>query len=254
MTITLPTTPRERPAPSIDGDTFLVYGPPKSGKTSLVSSWPNCLLIDCERGARKHPGLVVDVLGNGPDPIATLREILGSLKRACPYQAVALDTIDAAARWFEPRALASLNEKHRRGQRPDRPLYTNIADIEYGAGHAEHRTMVLAMIEAFVALPCQKILIGHSKTLITDELGASTKVLDLPGKLGHIVPSLADHLGLARVDPALGYTVTFKGYEVETRGGHSVTHAGSRVRELDGQTVLNNYSAIVGALNGHDPH
>ena len=251
--LVLPTTPRARPAPSIDRDTFQLIGPPKAGKTTGALSFPNCLLIDCERGARKYGGLVVDVLEEaekaGTGPISVLRSLYAQLSKDCQYGAVAIDTVDALSRWFEAEAVHSMNEKHGRGKN-NKPLYTNIADIDYGAGHAEHRAKVMAMLEAYVRLPCIKILIAHSKTMISDEVGTQVKVADLPGKLGHWVPAVCDHIGMVRMDPKRGPLVEWSGYEVQTQKGFSIQQAGSRLSELNGKTMPLTYDAIMAELNG----
>jgi len=251
--VILPTKPRAVPEPTIEGDSFLAFGAPKSGKTYLTTGWDDCLVIDCEGGARKAGGLIVDVLAlareEGRTPLNVLRSIVVELHKDCPYDAVALDTLDEVSKWMEKEAVAKVNVKHNRDARDlKRPPYTDISDPEYGAGYAEHRNLVMGVVDTFKALPCTKIFVAHSKHMTTDEDGTITRTIDLPGKLAHWVAAAVDHLGMTRIDPEHGYVIDFCGYDVSTSQGARIQQAGSRLPQLNNRIVGNSKDAITAAV------
>lgn len=249
MGVVLPTEPKPRPEPTIEGDSFLVIGAPKQGKSHLVSTWPGCLVIDTQRGHRKYGGLVLDVLEvadeKGMTPLDVLRDVIVQLSKDCPYQAVALDVIDDVSTWFEAMTVAHLNRVH--DLTGDR-AYNSIADAAYGAGYTDHRYRVVRMVRAVLALPCTKILVAHSRNLIDEELGRRSKVMDLPGRLANQIPGEVDHVAVASHEEDRGFVLDFDGYEYKTGTGSMVEHSGSRLAELRGKTVANSYEAIVAAV------
>jgi hypothetical protein len=241
----LPTVQAPAPAPSIDGTAFLVMGAPKSGKSHLVNKWPECLVLDTQNGHRFYGGLVVDLTAGR---LETLREALTTLLKDCPYEAVALDTLDDVSAWAEEEAL--------------RKDYTAIQDIPHGAGWLEHRSIMVKIVRAFLRLPCTKLFVAHSRALIDEESGESTKMIDLPGRLAHIVPGEVDHIGISYRNQDGEYRLSFAGYEsqsktTEKRGeivrqGKLVVHAGSRISNLNGADVASSYEAIVAKVKGEE--
>lgn len=247
--INLPTEAKPRPAPSLAGDTLLCFGAPKSGKTKLVTSWPNCLVIDTEGGARKYGGITFDVRAKAREvdvpPLEVLRQVAGELLKDCPYDAVAIDTLDEVSRWIEVEAVARMNKKHGTNPKdPKKPPYTDIADIKYGAGYGEHRNLVMSVVETFKSLPCTTILVAHSKHATTDDGETMTKTIDLPGKLAHWVAAACDHIGMTSVTKDRKFQIDFGGYEIVTGTGIHIQQAGSRLAELNGAVVANDKESI----------
>lgn len=253
MTLTLPLEPAPAPAPSIAGTSFLIIGAPKSGKSRLVNAWPKCLVIDTQGGHRHYGGLVVPV-----SDLAGFREAAVAITKAMPfpYDAVAIDTLDDLSSWVEVEALARMREKH--GAR-----YESISDVPHGAGWLEHRSIMLRIVKTFLSLPCVKVFVAHSRAMIDEETGENTKMVDLPGRLAHMVPGEVDHIGVAYRGEEGRYLISFEGYEslskdrkdkrgVVQKQGKTVAHAGSRLATLNGKHVENSYEAIVRAVEGKE--
>lgn len=250
MTLTLPTVAASPPPPTIDGTSLLVIGAPKQGKSWLANHWPGCLVFDSQRGHAQLGGLVVPISN-----VHDLREATRLLIRdPSPYSAVALDTLDDISSWMEDEAVDRCKQKH------GKP-YDNIGDIPHGAGWYEHRQLMIQMVGAFLALPLTKIFVAHSKNLIDEESGETTKMLDLPGRLGHIVPGLVDSIAIAYRSQEGEYLLSFEGYDVVsdtkkdkkgnvTRQGKLVQHAGSRFAGLQGKRLPASYEAISAAVKG----
>lgn len=251
--IELPKEPRKKPAPTIEGDTFLVIGAPKAGKSHLLESWPNCLVLDTQQGHKKNAGMPVDLLTMAKDmetaPINVLRQVLTQLRANCPYEAVAIDVLDDVSSWFEAMSVAHLNVMHKRSEGdPDNPPYQSVGDPGMGGGWTDHRMRVTKFVRAFIALPCTKIIVAHSRNLIDEKFASKSRIMDLPGRLANQLPGEADHVAVASHDPDLGYVLDFRGYEYRTKKGFVVEHSGSRLQELRGKVVGNTKDAIIEAV------
>lgn len=254
MSVVLPTQPRPRPTPTITGETLLIIGEPKAGKTRLAMDWPNCLVIDTQGGARSYAGMTYDVRAvadeSGRSDLEVLREVVAHLKRtkAEGYDAVALDTLDDVSGWMESEACARVTDKH--NKKPG--YYPSIEDIPHGSGWLEHRRMVMGLVSTLMRLPCTKLIIAHSRRLIDEDSEKTSKIVDLPGKLAHWVPGEVQHIGIAHRDFEGNYLLDFTGYEVKTTKGSVVRQAGSRFPEWQGKVLPNRYEALIAALKGED--
>jgi len=71
--------PKEKRKPKLEFPeqaTWLVYGPPKCGKTTSAATWPEPLIIECEPGGADYiEGYIVEIdsrarLGSGLGPVA----------------------------------------------------------------------------------------------------------------------------------------------------------------------------------------
>jgi len=84
----LPTV--KRPPVAIDPNTLLIYGSPKSGKTSLVAQLPNSLLVELEPGGADFVEANVIQANNPPEFEKICKAIIDA---GCPYDYVIFDTI-----------------------------------------------------------------------------------------------------------------------------------------------------------------
>jgi len=238
----LPTKRKDIPPPSIDGDMFLVIGEPKSGKSTFVNQIPNCLVIDTQRGHAKLGGCVLDLREAGADPLATFAEVLATLQKDCPYDVVAIDTLDDLSVMAEELATQRGNVERVLEE-------TGIANFPHGTGWLQHREIMMKMVTQIRALPCTTILVAHNKRMIDEETSEVSKVLDLPGKLAHHIPGEVDHIAIASRSKK-GYTLSFEGYEHERSGKKTVMQAGSRLKCLNGKVIETSWASLQKSVKG----
>ena len=81
--------PKEkRIATRINPKFIILYGKPKSGKTTALSMLDDCLIIDLEEGTNFLNALTIQI-----DDIKTLFELARSIREAGnPYKYIAIDT------------------------------------------------------------------------------------------------------------------------------------------------------------------
>jgi hypothetical protein len=98
MGIVLPTS---RVAPSHKSPTnLIIFSKPKIGKTSLLSTLDNCLILDLEEGSKYLNAMKVEA-----KTFEEIREIGQAIKEAeNPYKYVAVDTITALEEMIIPYA------------------------------------------------------------------------------------------------------------------------------------------------------
>ena len=76
---------------------MIIYGPPKIGKTTVLSQLDNCLIIDLEDGSDMVDALKIKVRN-----LKELEEVGRMIiKKGKPYKYVAIDTISKLEEWCE---------------------------------------------------------------------------------------------------------------------------------------------------------
>lgn len=231
---------------------FLVLGEPKTGKTWLAMNWPGCLVIDTQGGARHYGGMTVDVRKiadeEGKTDLQVFREVTQKLREsgAAGYSAVAIDTLDDVSQWLEKEAAERCAEKMNK----PKGYFGSIEDVPHGAGWGEHRRMVMGLVKVYHRLPVTTLLIAHSRRLIDEETGEHSKMIDLPGRLGHMVPGEVDHIAVAARTAEGAFELDFSGYETRTSKGYTVRHSGSRFVQLNGKRIPTSYEGIKEAVSG----
>lgn len=99
MAITLPT--QIIPAETQDPKYLILFGLPKVGKTTALSTLENNLILDFENGST-----YVDALKMKVNSLKELKEIVKAIKDAGkPYKYITLDTITAIEEMCKPAAL-----------------------------------------------------------------------------------------------------------------------------------------------------
>ena len=79
---------------------MIIYGPPKIGKTTVLSQLDDCLIIDLEEGSD-----MVDALKVKVSSLKELAEVGKAIvKEGKPYKYVAIDTISKLEEWCEDEA------------------------------------------------------------------------------------------------------------------------------------------------------
>lgn len=92
----LPT--KRRPPVSVTPNILLIYGSPKSGKTSITSQLENSLLVELEPGGADYVEANVVQANNPPEFEKICKAIV---EEGCPYEYVIFDTVTKLDEWSE---------------------------------------------------------------------------------------------------------------------------------------------------------
>src|SRR5688572_30346501 len=96
--------PTELSTPDNEMKSCILYGLPKCGKTTILTTLPGCLIIDTEDGSDKVKGLIKKVpMDRGPvGRMQWLEKFADELiKAGKPYDYVAIDTFSEVNDWSE---------------------------------------------------------------------------------------------------------------------------------------------------------
>ncbi len=198
---------------SVNPSIMLLYGPPKVGKTTMLSKLNDCLIIDTESGSNMVSGYIHKV-NNRKELINLVKEA----KDGHEYKYFAIDTIDKVVDWAE-KAVCQEYE------------VPSIADLSFGKGYALVREKVMNTIHAFRDCVDHLIIIGHRKVaraIVDGKAIVEPESLDITGKLKNMIMSDCDAIGYVhREEEKL--LVSFKANES--------VEAGSRCEHLKGKIV-----------------
>lgn len=187
--------PKEKSTPKINNPKFLIlFGRPKAGKSTLMASLENNLIIDLENGYQALSALVVQAR-----TVNDFAEIANALREEIkkegkfPYKYI---TIDNATR-LEEMCLSYACQLYR--QTPMGKTYqgTDIRTLPNGSGYMYLRQAVRKVIDMFRELCESLILVAHVKEKMINKEGEelSEMSIDLTGKLGDILCGEADAIG-----------------------------------------------------------
>jgi len=168
---------------------MIIYSPPKTGKTTLLSKLDNNLIIDLERGTKYLDSLKID--------ISSMSELQAAgtaiVKAGKPYKYVTIDTVTK----LEEMCLGVAKAMYM-----STPMGKNfdggsILELPQGAGYFWLRQAFTAWLNKIKKLADHIILVGHIKDKFIEKKGKEVMVkdLDLTGKLKQIVTSDADAIG-----------------------------------------------------------
>lgn len=221
--------PKEKNKPKVNNPRFLIlYGKPKSGKTTIAAALDSNLIIDLEGGSEYLSALSVQArnindLGAISNAIKT--EIASTGKK--PYKFI---TIDNATR-LEEMCLDYARILYM--QTPMGKTYKgdDIRTLPNGSGYMYLRQAVRKVIDMFRELCDNFILIGHTKDKMINKEGEelTEMALDLVGKLGDIICGEAD---------AVGYIYRKKNETVISFEGGDNTIREARAPHLRGQKIV----------------
>lgn len=224
--ITLPVS--KVPAVSVNPKFLIIYGRPKSGKTSAVAQLENNLIIDLEGGSTFIDAMAIQCR-NISDLGEAAQAIRAKNKESGGYFYKHI-TIDNATR-LEEICLSyalTLYKKTPIGEKWDG---TDVRLLPNGLGYFYIRTAVQKVIDMFKELCEEFILVGHLKDVQINENGQelTRSAFDLVGKLSSIICGQADAVGLVyRVKDETH--ISFKG------GDGSIKEA--RAKHLRGQDII----------------
>nr|DAU12019.1 MAG TPA: AAA domain protein [Caudoviricetes sp.] len=225
--LVLPTT--KIPAKSTNPKYLIIYGLPKSGKTSAVAQLENNLIIDLEGGSTFIDAMsiqcrTINELGEAAQAIRAKNEEVGKNF----YKHI---TIDNATR-LEDICLSFAAQLYRKTELGKNWKGDDVTTLPRGAGYKYLRDAVKKVIDMFKDLCDEFILIGHVKDSIIEKDGeeVTAKEIDLVGKLGKIICGLSD---------AVGY-IYRKGNEthISFKGGTDETIMEARAKHIAGKDIV----------------
>lgn len=221
--------PKEKNKPKVNNPRFLIlYGKPKSGKTTIAAALDSNLIIDLEGGSEYLSALSVqarNINDLGAISNAIKAKIASTGKK--PYKFI---TIDNATR-LEEMCLDYARILY--VQTPMGKTYKgdDIRTLPNGSGYMYLRQAVRKVIDMFRELCDNFILIGHTKDKMINKEGEelTEMALDLVGKLGDIICGEAD---------AVGYIYRKKNETIISFEGGDNTVREARAPHLRGQKIV----------------
>lgn len=187
--------PKEKSTPKINNPKFLIlFGRPKAGKSTLMASLENNLIIDLENGYQALSALVVQAR-----TINDFAEIANALREEIkkegkfPYKYI---TIDNATR-LEEMCLSYACQLYKNTPMGKTYQGSDVRTLPNGSGYMYLRQAVRKVIDMFRDLCESLILVAHVKEKMINKEGEelSEMSIDLTGKLGDILCGEADAIG-----------------------------------------------------------
>jgi len=201
----LPTT--KRIAPAINPGVIIIYGSPKSGKTSICAGLENALIIELEPNGADYVDAMVVEANNPPEFEKTLKAIIDG---GCPYDYVIVDSVSQLDRWAEIVGTLNYMGKSQGARfnvkpgtiekyRPSDPKFETVHELGNGVGFAHSRAQMLKWYDMIAKCAKHVVLIAHIKDKFIESKKSGDTVeasdIDLTGKVKTIYCSKADAVG-----------------------------------------------------------
>jgi hypothetical protein len=221
---------------------FIIYAPPKAGKTTLVSTLPNNLILDLEEGTEYVESLSMKIIG-WEAPKKESEEVKKNrfakqeyymleagkaiLEAGRPYDFITVDTATELEEMVKPIALRKYKETPM-GSNFDG---TDVLSLPRGAGYYYLRLAYKECLEKIKKLANNIILVGHLKDTFVGKEGkeVQAKDLDLTGKIKQITCAGADAIGYLHRGKDNELLINFKSSDEVL--------CGSRCPQLRGQEI-----------------
>ena len=204
---------------------MIIYGPPKIGKTTVLSQLKDCLIIDLEDGSD-----MVDALKVKVNNLKELGEVgKAIIKEGKPYKYIAIDTISKLEEWCEADAKVLYMQTPMGKNFDQKKPGASVLSLPNGAGYLYLRIAYKQWIDRLNKLADHVILVGHLKDKMLEKKGKEVayKDLDLTGKIRNITCANAD---------AIGYVFRENDTTMISFDSLGDIQAGSRCDHLKGQT------------------
>lgn len=245
MAISLPT----KPVPKLTQDpkNLILYGMPKCGKTTTLSTLENNLIVDFEDGSDYVEALKVKVHN-----LNEFGELCKALQESPhKYKFITIDTVTALEEFVKPLALNMYKKT------PAGANYTgDIINAPMGIGYSYVRQAIEFVIDKLSANTTNIILVGHVKDkTITSNEGkevGSVKDFDLSGKSARILSAKSDAIGFVFRDENNNLCINFETNGIASAGARPEHLANKRIivaeRQEDG-TFVSHWDRIYPSLN-----
>lgn len=190
--IILPT--QKVPASSTNPSFLILYGRPKSGKTSCLAQLDNNLIVDLEGGSTFIEALAVQA--RSVNDLGKIAQAIRAKNSEVGHNFYKHITIDNATR-LEEICLPYAATLYRQTPIAKNWKGTDVRTLPNGSGYFYIRQAVRKVIDMFRELCDEFILVGHVKDVQVDQNGEelSEMALDLAGKLSSIICGEADAVG-----------------------------------------------------------
>lgn len=220
------------------GYSVLMYGTPKSGKTTTASKFPDALLVAFEKGYSAIPNVKAAPVNSWNE----FRQLLKQLEKdeaKAMYSTIVIDTADIAYDYCVKYICAKASDA--------KNDYENIGDIPYGKGYKMAETEFDECLRKILQMDYGLVLISHAtdKTF-TDTNGNEYNqiVPTLDNRARKICERTCDIIGYTHSEyNAEGGTTTF----MEMRGTPRYV-AGSRFKYTPDRIELS-YENLLEAIN-----
>jgi hypothetical protein len=212
---------------------MIIYGPPKIGKTTVLSQLDDCLIIDLEDGSD-----MIDALKVKAHSLRDLQTIgTEIMKQGKPYKYIAIDTISKLEEWCEEEGKKIYMKTPMGKNFETKNPGMSILSLPNGAGYLYLRMAYKKWIDKLNKLADHIILVGHLKDKMLEKKGkeVAVKDLDLTGKIKQITCANAD---------AVGYIYREENETMISFNSMDDITAGSRCEHLKGKTIPMNWSNI----------
>ncbi len=170
------------------GYSILIYGDPKSGKTTIASQFPGALLLAFEKGYSALPGVFAQPMNGWTDMFKAMKQ-LRSEDAKNKFETIVIDTADLAYDACE-KYVCNIHGVDK------------IGDMPYGAGYAEAGRLLDGVLQELSKLGYGVVIISHSddKT-IKDENGEEYQRIQptLPRTPRRIINRFCDIIGYSRI-------------------------------------------------------
>ena len=176
MAIALPTA-KSKPSLDLSSKTTLVYGPPKIGKSTFASRFPNALFFECEPGLGELEVFKV--------PTYSWADFLAACKLVAagdhPFKTIVVDTVDNAFKFCSEHICAQQKIDYE-------------GDLEHGKGWAFVKNEWHRVLTRLASLPYGLVLISHAvdKQIKTRTEEYTKTQPSLPDRARNVVLGLVD--------------------------------------------------------------
>ena len=176
------------------GYSFLFYGDPKTGKTTIASKFPKALLLAFEKGYAAIPGIIAQPINSWSEFKKVLKQLKEEQAKEL-FETIILDTGDIAYDY-------DIKYVCDNAKRPDGGYgVDSIGDIPFGKGYALAEKEFDECLRSIVQMGYGLVLISHAtdKTF-KDESGQEYNkiVPTLDKRATNIVSRMADIIGYSR--------------------------------------------------------
>lgn len=245
MAIELPMS--KIPAETQDPKYLILFGLPKVGKTTVLSTLENNLILDFENGST-----YVDALKIKINNLKELKEVIKAIKEAGkPYKYITIDTITAIEEMAKPIAINMYQNS---------PIFSSkyqdvkdIAQLPNGSGWGFLRQAIEVIIDMIGGVTENLIICGHVKdTALNEGLDGSVKDLDLTGKIKRVLSARSDAIGFVHRDENSNLCINF-GQNGEILTGARPIHLANKdiivAERQDDGTFVSHWDRIYPSMN-----